>query len=87
MVGEWDGTMQSKWASAVYHPRNIWFEKEESILARDIFAVPEKMALVFNYMDLFFQTQPISTEESFKKAAAFMQKLRKYYDRKCLSQC
>ena len=62
------------------------FEKEESILAREIFAVPEKMALMFNYMDLFFQTQPTSNEESFKKAAAFMQKLRKYYDKNaCLN--
>ena len=62
------------------------FEKEESILARDIFAVPEKMALMFNYMDLFFQIQPTSNDESFKKAAAFMQQLRKYYDKNaCLN--
>jgi len=62
------------------------FEKEESILAKDIFAVPEKMALVFNYMDLFFQIQPNNTDESFKKAAALMQNLRKYYDKKaCLN--
>ena len=62
------------------------FEKEESILAKDIFAVPEKMALVFNYMDLFFQIQPNSTDESFKKAAVLMQNLRRYYDKKaCLN--
>ena len=32
------------------------FEKDESIIAREIFAVPEKMAIMFDYMDLFFQT-------------------------------
>ena len=62
------------------------FEKEESTIANEIFAVPEKMSAMFDYMDLFFQTQPISNEESFKKAAALMLKLRKYYDKKaCLN--
>ena len=30
------------------------FDIEESILEKEIFSIPEKMALVFNYMDLFF---------------------------------
>jgi len=62
------------------------FEAEESILEREIFSIPEKMALVFNYMDSFFQIQPKITEESFKKAAKMMDKLRRYYDKKaCLN--
>ena len=62
------------------------FETEESILEKEVFSIPEKMALVFNYMDLFFQIQPNNTDESFKKAAALMQNLRKYYDKKaCLN--
>ena len=43
------------------------FEIEESKLEQEVISIPEKMALVFNYMDSFFQIQPISTEESFKK--------------------
>jgi len=62
------------------------FDIDESILAKDIFAIPEKMALVFNYMDSFFQIQPNNTEESFKKAAALMQNLRRFYDKRaCLN--
>ena len=62
------------------------FDIDESILAKDIFAIPEKMALVFNYMDSFFQIQPNNTEESFKKAAALMQNLRSFYDKRaCLN--
>ena len=62
------------------------FEIEESILEQEIFSVPEKMALVFNYMDSFFQIQPNITEESFKKAAKMMNKLRRYYVKKaCLN--
>ena len=62
------------------------FDIDESILAKDILAVPEKMALVFNYMDSFFQIQPNNTEESFKKAAALMQNLRRFYDKRaCLN--
>jgi len=47
------------------------FEKEESLIANEIFAVPGKMSTMFDYMDLFFQTQPISIEESFKKSCSF----------------
>ena len=62
------------------------FNMEESILEKEIFSIPEKMALVFNYMDSFFQIQPNITEESFKKAAKMMDKLRRYYDKKaCLN--
>ena len=62
------------------------FEREESKLEVEVFSIPEKMALVFNYMDSFFQIQPISTEESFKKAAKMMNVLRRYYDKKaCLN--
>ena len=57
------------------------FDIDESILAKDIFAIPEKMAL-----DSFFQIQPNNTEESFKKAAALMQNLRRFYDKRaCLN--
>ena len=62
------------------------FEIEESKLEIEVFSIPEKMALVFNYMDSFFQIQPISTEESFKKAAKMMNVLRRYYVKKaCLN--
>ena len=62
------------------------FDMEESILEKEIFSIPEKMALVFNYMDSFFQIQPNSTEESYKKAAVMMKNLRRFYDKKaCLN--
>ena len=56
------------------------FDIEESILEKEIFSIPEKMTLVFNYMDLFFQIQSNSTEESYKKAAVMMKNLRRFYD-------
>ena len=62
------------------------FELEEEVLEREVFAVQDRMPLVFNYMDLFFQIHPSSTEESYKKAAKMMQELCKYYDKKaCLN--
>ena len=62
------------------------FDMEESILEKEIFSIPERMALVFNYMDSFFQIQPNNTEESFKKAATMMKNLRRFYDKKaCLN--
>ena len=62
------------------------FDMEESILEKEIFSIPEKMALVFNYMDLFFHIQPNSTEESYKKATVMMKNLRRFYDKKtCLN--
>ena len=62
------------------------FEIEESKLEQEVISIPEKMALVFNYMDSFFQIQPSGNEESFKKAAKMMNVLRRFYDKKaCLN--
>ena len=41
------------------------FDMEESILEKEIFSIPEKMALVFNYMDSFFFK---SNQTALKKA-------------------
>ena len=61
------------------------FELEE-VLEREVFSMPNRMPLVFNYMDLFFQIHQSSTEESYKKAAKMMRDLCKYYDKKaCLN--
>ena len=38
------------------------FEIEESKLEQEVISIPEKMALVFNYMDSFFQIQPSVNE-------------------------
>ena len=61
------------------------FKLEEEVLEREIFSVPDMMPLVFNYMDLFFQTHQGSTEESYKKAAKMMRDLCKYYDKNLVS--
>ena len=34
------------------------FDLEVEILERDVFSLPERMPLVFNYMDLFFPNIP-----------------------------
>ena len=40
-----------------------------------MFSLPEIMPLVFNYMDLFFQIYPATSDETFKKAARLMKDL------------
>ena len=51
------------------------YELEIDTMERDVFSVPERMPLVFNYMDLFFQTLPNNSEDSSKKAAKMMKDL------------
>ena len=45
------------------------FELEVEVLEREVFSLPERMPLAFNYMDLFFQIYPATSDETFKKAA------------------
>ena len=62
------------------------FKLEVEVMERDVFSIPERMPLVFNYMDLFFQTFPDTSDETFKKAAKRMKDLCRYYDKKaCLN--
>ena len=61
------------------------FDLEVEILERDVFSSPERMPLVFNYMDLFFQIYPVTSDETFKKAVRLMKNLCRYYDKKSLS--
>ena len=62
------------------------FELEVEVLEREIFSIPERMPLTFNYMDLFFQLYPATSDETFKKAARLVKELCRYYDKKsCLN--
>ena len=62
------------------------FELEESVLERDVFSLPDRMLLVSNYMDLFFQIYQAASDETFKRAANLMKGLCIYYDKKaCLN--
>ena len=59
------------------------YELEMEIMQGEVLSMPDRMPLVFNYMDLFFQILPNNSESSYKK---MMRELCRYYDKKsCLN--
>ena len=62
------------------------FDREVDESEREIFSIPSRMELMFNYMDLSFQLFPSSSDETFKIIAKNLNELQRYYDRKsCLN--
>ena len=62
------------------------YDLEVEELEREIFSIPDRMEITFNYIDLSFQLFPVSSDEVFKLIARHLNDLRKYYDRKaCLN--
>ena len=55
---------------------------EVTELEREIFSVPARMEITFNYIDLSFQLFPSSSDETFKLVAQHLDDLRRYYDKK-----
>ena len=64
------------------------YERDRALLETEIFNFPDRMELLFNYIDLFFQLfptsndMPIITDEAFNTHAKYLYSLRMYYDKK-----
>ena len=58
------------------------FDLEVSDLENDLFSVQEKLELIFNFMDLFFQLYDGPNDPMFTSLLKKMNNLRRYYDKK-----
>ena len=62
------------------------FDYDLEELEREIFSIPARMEITFNYIDVSFQLFPVSYDETFKLIARHLNDLRRCYDRKaCLN--
>ena len=58
------------------------FEMEVDELESEIFSVPARMEITFNYIDLCFQLYSSSSDQTFKLVARHLNDLRRYYNKK-----
>ena len=58
------------------------YERDVALVESEIFSQPDRMDVVFNYIDLSFQLFPISSDEAYRKHAKYLHSLRRYYDKK-----
>ena len=58
------------------------YEQDLALVETEISGQPNRMELVFNYIDLSFQLFPTSSDEAYRTHAKFLHSLRRYYDKK-----
>ena len=57
------------------------FDRELDEIEREIFLRPLRMELMFNYMDVYFQLFPSSSDETFKIITQHLNELQRYPDK------
>ena len=58
------------------------YEQDTGLVESEIFDQPDRMEVVFNYINLTFQLLPATSDEAYTKRAEYLHTLLQYYDKK-----